>query len=436
MHPQEDIVVGLDIGTTKIACIIGRRNEHGKIEILGLGKARSEGVSRGVVSNIQKTVESIREAVREAADSAGVDVQTVNVGIAGQHIRSMHHRGMITRQSLEEEIRQGDIDALIEDMYKLVMPAGEEIIHVLPQEFIVDNEQGIKDPIGMSGVRLEANFHIISGQITAARNINKCVARADLSVTELVLEPLARAEAVLSAEEKEAGVVLVDIGGGTTDIAIFSDNIIRHTAVIPFGGNVITEDIKMGCAILGHQAELLKTRFGSALAAENKENEVVCIPGLKGRDPKEISVKNLAHIIQCRMEEILEHVYFEIKNSGLEKQLAAGGIVLTGGGAQLKHLRQLTEYITGLSTRIGYPTEHLGSSKVVDVTSPLYATGVGLVMRGFNHLDRSRPMTQQRTTTVRQATEKPGSTTGGVFSNFWNKVKITAGEAFNDDEDN
>jgi cell division protein FtsA len=436
MHSQEDIVVGLDIGTTKIACIIGRRNEHGKIEILGLGKARSEGVSRGVVSNIQKTVESIREAVREAADSAGVDVQTVNVGIAGQHIRSMHHRGMITRQSLEEEIRQGDIDALIEDMYKLVMPAGEEIIHVLPQEFIVDNEQGIKDPIGMSGVRLEANFHIISGQITAARNINKCVARADLSVTELVLEPLASAEAVLSAEEKEAGVVLVDIGGGTTDIAIFSDNIIRHTAVIPFGGNVITEDIKMGCAILGHQAELLKTRFGSALAAENKENEVVCIPGLKGRDPKEISVKNLAHIIQCRMEEILEHVYFEIKNSGLEKQLAAGGIVLTGGGAQLKHLRQLTEYITGLSTRIGYPTEHLGSSKVVDVTSPLYATGVGLVMRGFNHLDRSRPMTQQRTTTVRQATENPGSTTGGVFSNFWNKVKITAGEAFNDDEDN
>jgi len=436
MHSQEDIVVGLDIGTTKIACIIGRRNEHGKIEILGLGKARSEGVSRGVVSNIQKTVDSIREAVREAADSAGVDVQTVNVGIAGQHIRSMHHRGMITRQSLEEEIRQGDIDALIEDMYKLVMPAGEEIIHVLPQEFIVDNEQGIKDPIGMSGVRLEANFHIISGQITAARNINKCVARADLSVTELVLEPLASAEAVLSAEEKEAGVVLVDIGGGTTDIAIFSDNIIRHTAVIPFGGNVITEDIKMGCAILGHQAELLKTRFGSALAAENKENEVVCIPGLKGRDPKEISVKNLAHIIQCRMEEILEHVYFEIKNSGLEKQLAAGGIVLTGGGAQLKHLRQLTEYITGLSTRIGYPTEHLGSSKVVDVTSPLYATGVGLVMRGFNHLDRSRPMTQQRTTTVRQATEKPGSTTGGVFSNFWNKVKITAGEAFNDDEDN
>ncbi len=432
MDQQPDIIVGLDIGTTKIACIVGRRNDQGKIEILGLGKTRSEGVSRGVVSNIQKTEDSIREAVREAADMAGVDIKVVNVGIAGQHIRSMHHRGMITRQSLEDEIRQADIDALVDDMYKLVMPAGEEIIHVLPQEYIVDGEQGIKDPIGMSGVRLEANFHIISGQITAARNINKCVHRADLNVTELVLEPLASADAVLSDEEKEAGVVLVDIGGGTTDIAIFSDNIIRHTAVIPFGGEVITNDIKMGCAILGHQAELLKTRFGSALAAENKENEVVCIPGLKGRDPKEISVKNLAHIIQCRMEEILEHVYFEIKNSGLEKQLTAGGIVLTGGGAQLKHLRQLTEYITGLSTRIGYPNEHLASSKVADITSPLYATGVGLVMRGFQHLDRTQAR-RPATATVRQSTEKPGTTTGGVLTNFWNKVKATAEDAFSED---
>ncbi len=429
MHQQqEDIVAGLDIGTTKIACIVGRRNEQGKIEILGMGKSRSDGVSRGVVSNIQKTVDSIKEAVREAENSAGVDIQTVNVGIAGQHIRRMHHRGMITRQSLEEEIRQQDIDALIDDMYKLVMPAGEEIIHVLPQEYIVDNEQGIKDPIGMSGVRLEANFHIISGQVTAARNINKCVHRANLEVTELILEPLASADAVLSAEEKEAGVVLVDIGGGTTDIAIFSENIIRHTAVIPFGGNVITEDIKMGCAILRDQAELLKTRFGSALAAENKENEVVCIPGLRGREPKEISVKNLAHIIQCRMEEILEHVHFEIKNSGLEKQLNAGGIVLTGGGAQLKHLRQLTEYITGLSTRIGYPNEHLAPSKVVDVTSPLYATGVGLVMRGFSHLDRSRPRVEK--TNKVEVTTHSANRVGSWFTQVIDK----ASEFMKDDE--
>ena len=427
---HNEIVAGLDIGTTKIACIVGRKNEQGKIEILGMGKAKSDGVNRGVVSNIQKTVDSIKAAVREAEDSAGVDIATVNVGIAGQHIRSMHHRGMITRQSsnLDEEIRQSDIDTLIDDMYKLVMPPGEEIIHVIPQEYIVDHEQGIKDPIGMSGVRLEANFHIISGQLTAARNINKCVHRAGLEVTELVLEPLASADAVLSAEEKEAGVVLVDIGGGTTDIAIFSDHIIRHTAVIPFGGNVITDDIKMGCSILRDQAETLKTRFGSALAAENKENEVVCIPGLRGRDPKEISLKNLAHIIQCRMEEILEHVYFEVKNSGLEKQLSAG-IVLTGGGAQLKHLRQLTEFVTGMSTRIGYPNEHLAKSNVEAVTSPLFATGVGLVMKGFEYLERRRPRTAEAATVKVKGHSQP-SKVGGWFS----KVLDAGAEIFKDDE--
>ena len=331
MDQNQDIVAGLDIGTTKIACIVGRKNEQGKIEILGMGKSRSDGVSRGVVANIQKTVESIVAAVRMAEDSAGVEIGTVNVGIAGQHIRSMQHRGMKMRESLDEEIGQIDIDQLIEETYRLVMPPGEEIIHVLPQEYIIDNEQGIRDPIGMSGIRMEANFHIISGQVTAARNINKCVHRAKLNVTELILEPLASADAVLSQEEKEAGVVLVDIGGGTTDIAIFFDNIIRHTAVIPFGGNVVTEDIRQGCGIMREQAEQLKTKFGSALASENKDNEVVCIPGLRGRDPKEISLRTLAEIIQSRMEEILEHVHFEIKNSGMEKQLIAG-IVLTGGG--------------------------------------------------------------------------------------------------------
>lgn len=426
MEHNEDIVAGLDIGTTKIACIVGRKNEQGKLEVMGMGKSRSDGVTRGMVTNIQRTVECIKAAVQEAENSAGVEITTVNVGIAGQHIRSMHHRGMITRQSLEEEIRQQDIDQLIDDMYKLAMVPGEEIIHVLPQEYIVDSEQGIKDPIGMSGVRLEANFHIITGQVTAARNINKCVARAGLTVTELILEPLASADAVLSSEEKEAGVVLVDIGGGTTDIAIFSDHIIRHTAVIPFGGNVITDDIKMGCAILRDQAELLKSRFGSALASENKENEVVCIPGLRGRDPKEISLKNLANIIQSRMEEILEHVYFEIKNSGLEKQLS-GGIVLTGGGAQLKHLRQLTEYVTGMSTRIGYPNEHLANSKVEAVTSPLFATGVGLVLRGFDYLDR-----QQNKLSGLEPKVKSHSTSR--VGNFFSAVISGASDIFRDDE--
>ncbi|MDX9751375.1 MAG: cell division protein FtsA [Flavobacteriales bacterium] len=385
MDNNQDIVAGLDIGTTKIACIVGRKNEQGKIEILGMGKSRSDGVSRGVVANIQKTVESIRTAVDEAQESAGVQVHTVNVGIAGQHIRSMQHRGMKMRERLEDEITQNDIDQLIEETYRLVMPPGEEIIHVLPQEYIIDNEQGIRDPIGMGGVRMEANFHIISGQVSAARNINKCVHRAGLNVTELILEPLASADAVLSAEEKEAGVVLVDIGGGTTDIAIFFDHIIRHTAVIPFGGNVVTEDIRQGCGIMRDQAEKLKTKFGSALAAENKENEVVCIPGLRGRDPKEISLRTLAEIIQARMEEILDQVYFEVRNSGIERQLIAG-IVLTGGGAQLRHLKQLTEYKTGMTTRIGYPNEHVAKSAVEDVTSPLHATGVGLVMKGLAHM--------------------------------------------------
>ncbi len=407
-----EIIVGLDIGTTKIACLVGRRNEHGKLEILGVGKSESVGVTRGVVSNIEKTVQSIRAAVEEAERKSGVEINVVNVGIAGQHIKSLQHRGIRTRNTFDEEIGQHDIDALIEDMYKLVMLPGEEIIHVLPQEYIVDNEQGIKDPIGMSGIRLEANFHIITGQIAAAKNIHKCVAKAGLEVDDLILEPLASSEAVLSPEEKEAGVVLVDIGGGTTDIAIFQDGIIRHTAVIPFGGNVITEDIREGCTIISKQAELLKLKFGSALASESQANEIVCIPGLRGREPKEISIRNLANIIQARMEEIVEHVYYEIKNSGYEKRLI-GGIVVTGGGAQLKHISQLFEYITGMDTRIGYPTEHLANG-TEEVTSPLYATGVGLVLKGFEKYERQQRARQRGVKTHSQKTK--GSFFEKIFS--------------------
>ena len=379
---EKDIVVGLDIGTTKIVCMVGSKNEFGKIEILGMGKSESVGVTRGVVSNIDKTVDSIKTAVAEAEAQSGVNIRIVNVGIAGQHIKSLQHRGEKIRHDGEDEITQVDIDGLIDDMYKLVTLPGEEIIHVLPQEYIVDNEQGIKDPIGMAGTRLEANFHIITGQVTAAKNIHKCVEKAGLQVAELILEPLASSEAVLSDEEKEAGIALVDIGGGTTDIAIFQDQIIRHTAVIPFGGNIVTEDIKEGCTIIKSQAELLKVKFGSALANENQENEIVSIPGLRGRSPKEISVKNLAHIIQARLEEIVENVYFEIKNSGFEKKLI-GGIVITGGGSQLKHICQLVEYMTGMDTRIGYPNEHLASGNSDEITSPVFATGVGLVIKGL-----------------------------------------------------
>ncbi len=416
-----EIVVGLDIGTTKIACLVGRKTDHGKIEILGVGKAPSVGVTRGVVSNIEKTVQSIRLAVEEAEAKSGVEIKVVNVGVAGQHIKSLQHRGMITRDNFDEEISQKDVDELIEDMYKLVMLPGEEIIHVLPQEYIVDRQQGIKDPIGMAGVQLEANFHIITGQIAAAKNIFKCVSKAGLEVAELILEPLASSSAVLSEEEKEAGVALVDIGGGTTDIAIFQDGIIRHTAVIPFGGNVITEDIKEGCTIMHRQAELLKTKFGAAITQASQENEIVCIPGLRGRDPKEISVKNLSNIINARITEISEHIYYEIKNSGFEKKLI-GGIVVTGGGSQLKHINQLFEYITGMDSRIGYPNEHLSSNTNINVTSPLFATGVGLVAKGFEQFDMLKSR-QEKISTRTHSQKNRGSFFEKIKTFFDDKVE-------------
>lgn len=388
------IIVGLDIGTTKICAIVGRKNENGKIEILGMGKSESLGVMRGVVANIEKTVNSIKEAVKIAEDKANVEIGEVYVGIAGQHIKSLQHRGMLIRSNLNDEISASDIDAIVQDMHRLAVPPGQAIIHVIPQEYIIDNEQGIKDPVGMSGIKLEANCHIITGLITAANNIDKCVTKADLVAKNLVLEPLASADAVLTDEEKEAGVVLVDIGGGTTDVAIFQDGIIRHTAVIPFGGNVITEDIKEGCSIIKSQAELLKVKFGSALANQMKSNEIVSIPGLRGREPKEISVKNLAGIIQARMEEIIECVAYEIKNSGFEKKLIAG-IVVTGGGSQLKHISQLIEFHTGMDTRIGYPNEHLAKG-FDEVKSPMYATAVGLVLKGIAEQEKLSTSTSSK----------------------------------------
>lgn len=388
------IIVGLDIGTTKIAVIVGRKNEHGKIEILGYGKVPSIGVKRGVVANIDNTVQSIKEAVAEASGKSGVDIKFVNVGIAGLHIKSLQHRGNIIRENSEVEISQDDIDKLCNSMYNLNMNPGEEILDVIPQEFTIDGEHGIMTPKGYTGSSLEANFHIIIGQTAAAKNIYKCVRKTGLEVVELILEPIASSEAVLNEDEKEAGVVLVDIGGGTSDIAIFHAGIIRHTAVIPLGGEIITEDIKEGCSIIKKHAEELKVKFGSALARENKEEEIVAIPGLRGRTPKEISLKNLANIIQARMEEIIEHIYYEIRNSGYEKKLI-GGIVITGGGAHLKHIAQLTEFMTGLDTRIGYPNEHLASEIPAEMTSPMHATGIGLVIEGIiryeKEMEKNKP---------------------------------------------
>lgn len=379
------IAVGLDIGTTKIVAMIGRKNEYDKLEVLGIGKAKSLGVKRGVVNNITQTIHSIQQAIDEAQSVSGQTIENVVVGIAGQHIRSLHHSDYITREKADEVIDDSDIESLVGQVHKLVMLPGEEIIHVLPQDYKVDSQSEIKEPIGMYGGRLEANFHVVVGQVSSIRNIGRCVKSAGLSLSDITLEPLASASAVLSQEEKEAGVALIDIGGGTTDLAIFKDGIIRHTAVIPFGGNVITEDIKEGCSIIEKQAELLKVKFGSAWPGENKDTEIVSIPGLRGREPKEITLKNLSKIIHARVQEIIEHVYLEIKNYGHETQKGKliAGIVLTGGGSQLKHLRQLVEYITGMDVRIGYPNEHLAGDSDEVLSSPSYATAVGLLMEGL-----------------------------------------------------
>ncbi|OWY23845.1 cell division protein FtsA [Sphingobacteriales bacterium UPWRP_1] len=375
------IVAALDIGTTKICAIVARKNQLGKLEILGMGQADSQGVMRGVISNIDKTVEAIKLAVAEASKKSGIKIHHVYVGVAGQHVKYLRHRGYLMRDHVHDEITQADVDKLVSDMHRLALPPGERIIHVLPQEFIIDDEQGIKEPIGMSGVRLEADFHIITGQIAAMQNIHRCVEKAGLKAVELMLEPIASAAAVLNDEEKEAGVALVDIGGGTTDIVIFQEGIIRHTAVIPLGGNIITEDIKEGCMVMREQAEKLKVKFGKALAIEAQENAIVSIPGLRGRAPKEISVKNLAHIIQARMEEILEHVYFQIRLSGYENKLI-GGIVVTGGGARLQDLQYLAEYLTGLDARIGLPAEQLSvNSQRSEFNDPMYATAIGLLVK-------------------------------------------------------
>ena len=382
---NENIAVGLDIGTTKIVAMIGKKNEYGKMEILGIGKAKSLGVHRGVVNNITQTIQSIQQAVQDAEASSEMKIKDVVVGIAGQHIRSLQHSDYITRNNGEDVIDEDDIFRLCNQVHKLVMLPGEEILHVLPQDFKVDGQAEIKEPIGMYGARLEANFHVVVGQVSSIRNVGRCIKSAGLELSAITLEPLASAKAVLSQEEKEAGVALIDIGGGTTDLAIFKDGIIRHTSVIPFGGNVITEDIKEGCSIIEKQAELLKIKFGSAWPGENKDNEIVSIPGLRGREPKEISLKNLSKIIHARVIEIIEQVYLEIKNYGHEEQKKKliAGIVLTGGGAQLKHIKQLVEYITGMDTRIGYPNEHLAGDSDETLSSPLYATAVGLLMEGL-----------------------------------------------------
>lgn len=439
---KNDIAVGLDIGTTKIVVIVGRKNEHEKLEILGIGKSKSLGVHRGVVNNIKLTIQSIQEAVEMAENQSGMKIKNVTVGIAGQHIRSMHHSDYITRNSHEEMINEMDIEKLKNQVHSLTMQPGEEIIHVLPQEYKVDSQNETTEPIGLCGSRLEATFHVVLGQVPHITNIGRCIKASGLNLMGLVLESIASSCAVLTVDEKEAGVALVDIGGGTTDISIFKDGIIRHTAVIPFGGDVITEDIKVGCSIIEKHAEKLKVLFGSAIPEENSENEVVAIPSINGRTPKEISLKMLASIIQARLKEIINSINVELRSYGCDEQRKKliAGIVLTGGGSNLKHIRQLIEYQTGIDTRIGMCDSNFSNNSSEELSKPDYATSIGLLINGIEELhfthdsinngfncssdsskNTNKKHTQENYKTI-EMVNRSKQKTNKLFSNFYNKI--------------
>ncbi|RFM26200.1 cell division protein FtsA [Deminuibacter soli] len=398
MNPNEaPIIVGLDIGTTKIAAIAGRKNEYGKLEILGFGRANSSGVQHGQVLNIDQTIKAIQQALANCSESnPDLEINEVYVGIAGHHIKSLQTRGDLVRQDAEIEIQRWEVEQLIDNQRKTFIPAGDQIIDVIPQDFHVDNFQNIKDVVGYNGVKVGANFHIITGDRNAIRNINRAVERSQLKTKDLVLQPLASASAVMSEIDMEAGVAILDIGGGTSDLAVFYEGILKHTAVIPFGGENITNDIRMGLGVLKSQAEAMKVQFGSALADEAKANAFITIPGLKGMPAKEISVKNLANIIQARMSEILDFVTYHLKQVGLDNRVLNGGIILTGGGSQLKHLIQLTEYVTGLNARIGYPNEHLAVNHIDELKKPMYSTCIGLILKGYSDYEHKRKEFENR----------------------------------------
>jgi cell division protein FtsA len=455
MNQEQPIIVGLDIGTTKIAAIAGRKNEYGKLEILGFGRANSNGVKHGQVLNIDETIKAIRLALDNCYGSnPNLEIGEVYVGIAGHHIKSLQTRGDIVRQNTDDEITRKEIDQLVADQYKTYIPAGDQIIDVIPQEFTVDNFQNIPNPIGYGGVKVGANFHIITGDKNAIRNINRAVEKSGLHTKDLVLQPLASAAAVMGQEDLEAGVAIVDIGGGTTDLAVFYEGILKHTAVIPFGGENITNDIKTGLGVLKTQAEQMKVQFGSALSNEAKANAYITIPGLRGMPAKEISVKNLANIIQARVSEIMDFVTYHLKQVGLDNKTLNGGIVMTGGGSQLRHLIQLTEYVTGLNARIGYPTEHLASGHIEELAKPTYATCIGLILKGYSDYEHNRKqfdkdykkvdvpanlkkmeIPQEDPVLVQEAMQQEKVRNRKGIKDFWGKFKDGLIDIFKEEED-
>jgi cell division protein FtsA len=378
MTQESKLIAAIDIGTTKVVAVVGRKYANGRIEVLDVEKALSTGVKRGVILNIEETVSAIRQAVSGLEARLNIKFPDVYVGMAGYSMKSITNR-CYKFIDPNEEITSFDLDQLLRDSHRIALDTSEKVIHVIPQEYSVDHEMGEKNPIGMSGHRLEGNFHVVIGRMASIKNIEKCIHRSGLNLAGVILESLASAHSVLTEEEREAGVVLVDIGGGTTDLSLFYDGIIRHTAVIPFGGNVVTNDIKEGCSVLFKQAEALKVQFGSAMGNMAREDMVVAIPGIQGWEPKEISFRNLACIIQARMEEIIDYVAHHIQTSGFYDKLGAG-IVVTGGGALLKNIAPLIKLKTGLDVRMGRPEDFFTSDIVPYEEMPVYATAIGLLV--------------------------------------------------------
>lgn len=414
MEDQERIVVGLDMGTTKICAIVGSLDEHDRIHILGVGKAPSEGLNRGVIINIDKTVNAIQSAIEQAQLASGIEVNSVQVGIAGDHIRSMRSKGVITINNRDNEITMDDVERLLEDCQQIMLPTDQQILHVIPQEFVVDGQDGIIDPVGMSGMRMEAEVHIITGLVSAAKNIYRCVERAGYEVADIILEPLASSYAVLDDEEKEAGVVLVDIGGGTTDVAIFQENTIRHTAVVAIAGKKVTDDIRMGLSVLDDQAEKLKRNHGEAYINMIEEDEAITVPGIADRPPKEITKSILGKIIQARMEEILEIVAIETKRSGYADALSAG-VVLTGGGSLIGNISPLANEVMGMDAKVGKPLG-LSGGLIEEVNNPIYATSVGLVIHALRNDDGNE-------TGVMVPSSSKGTNMETVMNNITDKMK-------------
>lgn len=399
---DKNLIVGLDIGTSKVAAIVGEISDDRGIEIIGIGYHPSRGLKKGVVVNIESTVQSIQRAVEEAELMAGCQINSVYAGIAGGHIRSLNSHGIVAIR--DKEVVAGDVERVIDAARAVAIPADQKILHILPQEFIIDNQEGIKEPIGMSGVRLESRVHMVTGAVSAAQNIIKCVRRCGLEVDDIILEQLASSQAVLTDDEKDLGVCLVDIGGGTTDIAVFTEGAIRHTAVIPIAGDQVTNDIAVALRTPTQFAEELKIKYACALAQLASAEQTIEVPSVGDRPPRRLARQTLAEVVEPRYEELLTLIRAEVRRSGFE-DLAAAGIVMTGGSAKMEGILELAEEIFHMPVRLGVPQAITG---LVDVVrNPVYATGVGLLMFGRQNIgDRH-----------------PDATMRGGFNGVWERMK-------------